>query len=80
MGAQIFQKSRSHFNILSARRVTCRTFRTEDPQILSATIQNLVARASGSPGFVYPCLTSSYFVFSLDHFTVMMDTRVLHGV
>jgi hypothetical protein len=49
-GAQIFQKSRSHLKILGARRVTWSKFRTEDPQILGATVQNLVARDFCTPG------------------------------
>jgi hypothetical protein len=41
--AQILQKSRNHLKILGARTVTCSKFRPKGPQILGATIQNLVA-------------------------------------
>jgi hypothetical protein len=41
-GAQILQKSRSHLKILGARRVTCSKSHTADPQMLGATVQNLV--------------------------------------
>jgi hypothetical protein len=41
--AQIFQISRSHLKILYARKVTCSNFHTEDPQMLGATVQHLVA-------------------------------------
>jgi hypothetical protein len=44
---QIFQKFRSHLKILGARRVARSTVHTEDPQILRATAQNLVALANG---------------------------------
>jgi hypothetical protein len=54
-GLQIFQKSRCHLKILGARRAMRRKFHTENPQILGATVQNLVARATWPPGLVYSC-------------------------
>jgi hypothetical protein len=55
-GAQILQKSVSHLKILGVRRVTCSMFRTEEPHILGATVQNSVAKAMWFPGFVHPCV------------------------
>jgi hypothetical protein len=46
-GAQTFQKSRCHLKILSARRATWSMFATEDPQILRAIVQYLVAMRPG---------------------------------
>jgi hypothetical protein len=41
---QIFQKSMNHLKILGAKKdVKCRQLRTEKPQILGATLQNLVS-------------------------------------
>jgi hypothetical protein len=51
-GAQIFQKSRSQLKILGIRRITSSKFHTEDPQILGATAQNVVATTTRSPGFM----------------------------
>jgi hypothetical protein len=44
-------------------------FHTEDPQILGATIQNLVAWATWQPGFVHPCnaLSHTVFLFACGH-------------
>jgi hypothetical protein len=53
--AQIFQKSRSYLKILGARRVTWSKFHSEEPQILGAMVQNLVAWATWHQGFMYPC-------------------------
>jgi len=47
------KKSRSHSKILDARRFAWNRFHTEHPQILGATVQNLVARATWRPAFVY---------------------------
>jgi hypothetical protein len=44
-GKQISQKSRIRLKILGARRVTKSKLHTEDPQILVATVQNLVDAA-----------------------------------
>jgi hypothetical protein len=56
--AQIFRNSRSHLQVPGTRRVTWCKFRTEDPQILGATVQNVVATVSLRPGFVHPCWSS----------------------
>jgi len=42
--------------------MTRSNFHTEDPQILGATLQNIVAMAICRPGFVHPCckLTFQY--------------------
>jgi len=45
-GPHVFQKSRSHLKILGARRVTCGKSHTKGPQILRATVQNLVSRVA----------------------------------
>lgn len=44
--AQAFHKSRSHLEILGARRVTQTKFQTEDPETWGDTVQNLVAMAT----------------------------------
>jgi len=38
--------SRSHYEIQGARRVACSKFHAEDPQVLGATVENLVATAT----------------------------------
>lgn len=52
--AYIFQKCRNHLKMLSACRVTCTCskLQTECPQVLGATVQNLVATAALPLGFV----------------------------
>jgi len=53
----------SHLKTLGVRRVTSSKGYTEHPQILEATVQNLVARATQRPGFVCTCrikLTRSF--------------------
>jgi hypothetical protein len=40
---------------VSNTRMTDSNFQTENPQILAATVQNLIAMATGATGFVYPC-------------------------
>jgi hypothetical protein len=45
-GTQIFQKYRSHLQILGTRRVTWSKFHTEDWQILGAMVQNLVTQVT----------------------------------
>lgn len=54
--APVFQKSRSHPKIPGTRRTTWSKFHTEDPQILSTTVQNLVTTVSWYPGIVHPCI------------------------
>jgi hypothetical protein len=56
-GAYIFQNSRSCIKNLGPRRKFC----AEDPQILGATTQNSVTRATWHPGFVHPCHTLLFF-------------------
>jgi hypothetical protein len=56
-GAKVFQNSGNNLKILGARRVTLRKFYTERPEILGATLHNLVARAAWRSGFVHPCPT-----------------------
>jgi hypothetical protein len=51
-GAQIFEKFRSHFEMLGARRLTWSKLRSVNPQILGVTVQNLVATVSKYPAFV----------------------------
>ena len=59
--AQIFQKKiRNHLKILVARRMTWSQFHTENPQILDATVQDLVPTAIWRPGFLHPCLWSRW--------------------
>lgn len=45
-GAQILQESEDNLRILDAQRVTWRKFNTENPQILGAKAQSLVAMAA----------------------------------
>jgi hypothetical protein len=40
-----------HFRIQGA----CIKFRKDEPQILGAIVQNLIAQANWSQGFVHPC-------------------------
>jgi len=49
---------RSHLKILGTRRVTCSMFHIEGPQILDATVQNLVATVTG--GSVFVCFLSRH--------------------
>jgi hypothetical protein len=46
MGPKIFQKSRNDLKSLGIIKVICSKFHVEDPQILRATIQNLVAQVT----------------------------------
>jgi hypothetical protein len=41
-GPQIFQRYRHYLKILGTERLTRSKFHSEDPQILGATVQNLV--------------------------------------
>jgi hypothetical protein len=45
-GEKISEKSRGHFKILGARKVTCSKFHIEDPQIIGASRHNIDARAT----------------------------------
>ena len=53
--AHIFQKARSHYEFLGARRVLYSKFHTKDLQILGTNEQNLVGTTTWYPGFVHPC-------------------------
>jgi hypothetical protein len=55
-GLQIFRKSRSHFTILSPGRGPWSKFHIEDPPIVCATVQNLVARPTWRLGIFHPCV------------------------
>ena len=48
-GVQISRKFRSHLKILGATGVTRTKFRTQYPQILGASVQNLVGRDLCTP-------------------------------
>jgi len=52
-GAQIVQKCRSHISTLGTRTVSSSQFRTNRPQILVATVQNLVAWAAWRPDLLH---------------------------
>jgi hypothetical protein len=54
-GANIFHRCRSHLKIPGTRWVAWSKFHTEDPEILGATMLNLVAQATWHPGFVHSC-------------------------
>jgi hypothetical protein len=54
MGAQLFDMYRSRRNILGTVRMTWFKFHSEDPLILDATVQNLLAQVAWRPGFVKP--------------------------
>jgi hypothetical protein len=45
----------SPFKILDARRVVWSKYHVEGPQIVGATVQNLVAQVVWRPEFVHPC-------------------------
>lgn len=51
-GTHVFDKSTSSVKILGARTESRSKFRSEDPQILVATLQNLVATATWPSGYV----------------------------
>jgi hypothetical protein len=53
-GAQILKKkTRSHLKIADGERMTCSKFCTENLQMLGATVQNVVARATWRLKFVH---------------------------
>jgi hypothetical protein len=54
-GPQVFQESGTKLKILDARRATCSNFHTEGPQILGASVHNLVSKTTWHPGFVHLC-------------------------
>jgi len=53
-GAQSFQKFRRNLKILDAGRMTWREFHTEYPQIVGATVHNLVSLPIWCPRLVHP--------------------------
>ena len=58
-GAQIFQISRNHLNILGTRIVTWSKLHAEDPQILSMSVQNFSHLGSLLPRI---CAPLSYII------------------
>jgi len=61
--AHISQICRSHLKILRARIVTWNKLHTKNPQMLGATIQNLVAMATWHSGYVHPCSTLGWYMW-----------------
>ena len=55
-GQLILKKSGTHLKTPNGRWVTWSKFHIEDPQILGTVLANLLARATGCPGFVHPLL------------------------
>jgi hypothetical protein len=53
-GIQTSQKSRSHFKILGARRLTQSKFYDQDPQKLGNMIQSRVTWMTWCPGYMKP--------------------------
>jgi hypothetical protein len=51
--ACLVEKSRNDLKIIGSRGMTRMNLRTEEPQILGATIQNLVVWGTWCPGFVH---------------------------
>jgi hypothetical protein len=54
-GVCIFQPPRNLLKILGAREWHKSKSHNKDPQILSATTQNLVTRMAWNPGLMHPC-------------------------
>jgi len=74
--AEIFQKSRSHLQILGARRATKSKFYAGGPQMLGATVRDLLASAKWRLGFVHPCpMLLSYKYLSL-HMPIKRPLRL----
>ena len=73
---EILQKSRSHLQILDARRATKSKFYAEGPQILGAALWNVLASAKWRLGFVHPCrMLLSYKYLSL-HMPIKRSLRL----
>jgi hypothetical protein len=53
-GEDVFQKTRIHLEIPGTRRVTRSKFHSEDPHILSTTVEDVVVVVSWHPTFVHP--------------------------
>lgn len=81
-GAQSFQKFRRHLKILDARRMTWRAFHTEYPQIVGATVHNLVSLPIWCPGLMHPWVKPylrSLLVYHKDRCVfVIKETRKEH--
>ena len=54
-GGQVFQNSRSHLKIFGAKTETGKKLHTEDPQILGATVQNIILWATWCQRYVQHC-------------------------
>jgi len=65
--AQLFQKSKSHLKSLSVRWVKLNKQHTEDLQITSTTLQNLVAHVTWHPKFVHPYAYTECFRNNLSY-------------
>jgi hypothetical protein len=59
-GLTILKKSSSYVKIQGARSVIWSMFHTEDPQMLLATVQNVVTQETWRPRFVHVCLYQWY--------------------
>jgi len=66
---QIVQKSRYRLKILGARRVTWSKFCINDPQMLGATVQKLVAGATSTRDLYTSVPTASFHIHSDSLFT-----------
>lgn len=58
-GCTIFQKSTSQLQIPDVREVTWSKFHADDPRLLAATVQNLVATPIRCAEFVHPCIRTA---------------------
>jgi len=76
-GLQIFQKSNSHLKIMGARKVTWSKLYTQKPQILKATVLNLVAQSSGRPGFMHLFLKMYHVHFLPPSFPFIIHDYIL---
>ena len=56
--------------------MTVSKFQTENPQILDATLQNLIAMATGATGFVYPCFINRINMLSLNNLSKMKEKYI----
>ena len=59
-GVHKFSKVEKPLQIPGTRKVTSSKFYTDDPQILGATVQNLVVTATWRQGFLYPTTTDCH--------------------
>jgi hypothetical protein len=53
-GEQVLKKSKTHLQTFGRHNSNTKKFNTQNPQILGATVQHLVAAAKWGPGFVHP--------------------------